>query len=365
MSTAEPDLGDVHLDVMGAVVVAAVGVERAAGRPLRGVQDVLQRGERLVGQMADLEVDGSARRLDLALHLGHHLAGPVVGVDEPLACGVDLVATERVGHVCAGGPVVVLDQWVDLEAFDTRQLRTSVIGHRVAVARVGRVLVGAVEVSRGGQTEPTTRTGRQDHRLRADDHELPGAAVQGGRPDRPPVSGEHPHRHQPVLDADLVAHGLLPHHPVERLLDVLALGHRQHVGARAVHAAHGILAVLVLLELHAVAFEPLHHREAARRGLIDGALIDDSVVGAGDLGDVVLGFGLAGDDGVVHPVHAHGERARMTHVRLLQQQHLRALLGSGERCHRPGSATADHQNVAVEAHGVVEMGCQHQFTSSE
>ena len=43
MPTAQPDLGDVHLDVMGAVVVAAVGVERAAGRPLRGVQDVLQR----------------------------------------------------------------------------------------------------------------------------------------------------------------------------------------------------------------------------------------------------------------------------------------------------------------------------------
>ena len=185
MATAEPDLGDVHLDVMGAVVVAAVGVERAAGRPLRGVQDVLQRGERLVGQMADLEVDGAARRLDLALHLGHHLARPVVGVDESFARGVDLVAAERIGHVCARGSVVILDQRVDLEAFDTRQLRTGVIRHRVAVARVGRVLVGAVEISRGGQAEPPTRTGRQNHRLRPDDHELAGAAVQRGAPPRP------------------------------------------------------------------------------------------------------------------------------------------------------------------------------------
>ena len=67
------------------------------------------------------------------------------------------------------------------------------------------------------------------------------------------------------------------------------------------HPAHGVLAVLVLLELHAVALQPLHHREAAGRGLVDGALVDDSVVGAGDLGDVVLGLALPGMTALLTP----------------------------------------------------------------
>ncbi len=49
MPAAQADLGDVHLDVVGAVVVAAVGVEGAAGGPLGGVQDALERAQRLVG----------------------------------------------------------------------------------------------------------------------------------------------------------------------------------------------------------------------------------------------------------------------------------------------------------------------------
>ena len=66
MPAAQADLGDVHLDVVGAVVVAAAGVERAAGGPLGGVQDALERAQRLVGQVADLEVDRPARGVDLA-----------------------------------------------------------------------------------------------------------------------------------------------------------------------------------------------------------------------------------------------------------------------------------------------------------
>ena len=101
MPTAQADFGDVHLDVVGAVVVAAVGVERSPGGPLGGVQDVLQRGQRLVRQVRHLQIDRPAGRFDLALHLGHHLARPVVGVDEPFAERIDLVAAERVGHVGA------------------------------------------------------------------------------------------------------------------------------------------------------------------------------------------------------------------------------------------------------------------------
>ena len=175
MTTAQTDFGDVHLDVVGAVVMAAVGVEGAAGGPFGGVQDVLQRGQRLVGQVRHLEIDGSAGGVDLAFNLGHHLSRPVVGVDEPLAVRVDLVAAERIGHIRARRAVVVLDQRIDLEALDAGQLRARVIGHRVTVAGVGRVLVGAVQVARRGQAEPPARPGRQDHRLGADGDEFAGA----------------------------------------------------------------------------------------------------------------------------------------------------------------------------------------------
>src|SRR5690606_24811224 len=110
-------------------------------------------------------VDGAARRGDLPGDLGHHLPGPVVGVDEPGALAVHLVAAERVGDVGAGRPVVVLDQRVDLEAFDAAELGAGVVGHRVPVAGVGRVLVGAVPVAAGGQAEPAGGAGGLDYRI--------------------------------------------------------------------------------------------------------------------------------------------------------------------------------------------------------
>src|SRR4051812_30652364 len=66
MPTAQADFGDVHLNVVRAVVVAAVGVERSPGGTFGGVQYVLQRGQRLVGQVRHLEVDGTAGGVDLA-----------------------------------------------------------------------------------------------------------------------------------------------------------------------------------------------------------------------------------------------------------------------------------------------------------
>jgi hypothetical protein len=128
---------------------------------------------------------------------------------------------------------------------------------------------------------------------------------------------------------------------------------------------HRILSVLVLLELDAVALQPLHHCEAAGGGLIDGALVDDSVVGAGDLGDVVLWRGLTGDDGVVDAIHAHRQRPRVAHVRLLQQHHLGTLLGGGQRGHRASRATADDEHVAVQPDRVVDVGDFHQLINSE
>ena len=41
---------------------------------------------------------------------------------------------------------------------------------------------------------------------------------------------------------------------------------------------------------------------------------------------------------------------------LLEQQHLRAVLGGGERGHRSCGAATDDEHVAVEPDGVVECG---------
>src|SRR6185436_15707494 len=107
---------------------------------------------------------------------------------------VDLVSAEGVGHVGAGGPVVVLDQRVDLEALDAAQLCPGVVRHRVAVPGVGRVLVGAVEVAAGGEPEASAGAGREDHRPGPDGDELAAAGVKADRADGPPVDGEYAHR---------------------------------------------------------------------------------------------------------------------------------------------------------------------------
>ena len=150
MAATQADLGNVHLDIVGAVVMTAVGVERAPGGSFGGVQDVFQRGQCLVGQVRNLQVDRAAGRLDLAFHLGHHLTGPVVGVDEALPQRVDLVSAEWIGDIRARRPVVILDQRVDLEALDSGQFGAGVICHRIPVARIGGVFVSAVKVSGRG-----------------------------------------------------------------------------------------------------------------------------------------------------------------------------------------------------------------------
>ena len=194
VAAAQADLGDVHLDVVGAVVVAAARVEGAARRALRRVQDRLQRGDGLLREMAELQVHRPPVAGHLRGELGHHLARPVVGVDEALAVPVDLVAAEGVGDVGAGGAVVVLDQRVDLEALDAGQFGARVVGHGVAVTGVGGVLVGAVEVAGRGQAEPSCGSGRQDHGAGADRHERARAGVERRPrpPPGPPPSGPAP-----------------------------------------------------------------------------------------------------------------------------------------------------------------------------
>ena len=147
-----------HLDHLAAVIGAALLVEAAAARALVGVQDGLDLRDGFLGQVVELEEHRALAALQLAVELPHHLAAPVVALDEALAGVVGRVAAERAGHVGAGRAVVVLDQRVDLEALDARELGAGVVRHRVAVARVGRVLVGAEQVAARRQAQPAGRT---------------------------------------------------------------------------------------------------------------------------------------------------------------------------------------------------------------
>lgn len=66
-------------------------------------------------QVIELEEDRAIAALQLLVELQHHLAAPVVALDEALAPAVGGVAAQRAspGHVGAGRAVVILDQRVD------------------------------------------------------------------------------------------------------------------------------------------------------------------------------------------------------------------------------------------------------------
>ena len=70
---------------------------------------------------------------------------------------------------------------------------------------------------------------------------------------RPSLAGQQARRHVAVGDQDARA----PELAIERLLDRLAVRHRQHVGADVVHLLDREVAVLVLLEADAEAVELL------------------------------------------------------------------------------------------------------------
>src|SRR5262249_17250326 len=70
------------------------------------------------------------------------------------------------------------------------------------------------------------------------------------------------------------------------------------------------------------------------------------------------------NDRVVDAVHAHRERARVPYVRLLQQQHRRALLGGGDRGHRAGRAAPDDEHVAAQLPAIGQVGDLHHVVSN-
>ena len=195
--------------------------------------------------------------------------------------------------------------------------------------------------------------------------EFGGAGVDRDRAgDAAVAPGQQPRRHVAVGDQHPRAAKLA----VQRLLDGLAVRHRQHIGADVVHLLDREVAVLVLQEADAEAVELLDDRVAALGIFIDRLLIDDAVVGDGDFLGVLLRRRIAGNDRVVQPVHAHRDRAGALDVGLFEQndRRVRVLQLRLERGHRPGGAAADHEHVALDLraslddliHAHVVLSCQ-------
>src|SRR5690606_29317297 len=92
---AETDLGNMHLDHLLAVVGTAPRMELATTRALIAVQDGLDVLDRFFGQVIQLQEDGPVAALQLLVELPHHLAAPVVALDEALALVVGGKAAER------------------------------------------------------------------------------------------------------------------------------------------------------------------------------------------------------------------------------------------------------------------------------
>ena len=131
----------------------------------------------LLVQMIELQEHRALAGLQLVVELEHHLARPVVAFDEARAVVVGREGAEGPGDIGAGRPVVVLDQRIDLEAFEVRERRAGMIGHRIAVAGIGGVLVGAEHIARGRQAEPAGGAHAQNDGLGLDHQDLRGAGV--------------------------------------------------------------------------------------------------------------------------------------------------------------------------------------------
>ena len=110
----------------------------------------------------------------------------------------------------------------------------------------------------------------------------------------------------------------------------------------------GKVAIFVLQEANAKTVELFDDRVAALCIFIDRLLVDDPVIGNGDLLGVLLGRRVARNDRVVEAVHPHGNRARPLDIGLLQQNDISlGIFQLGlERGHRSGGTASDHQYVA-------------------
>jgi hypothetical protein len=227
MAGAEADLRDVHLDHLVAVVGAPALMEQAPGRALDIVQRLLDLADRVAMQMVELEEHRPLTGLQLIEELEHRLPGPIIALDEARAGVVGRVSAIRPRHIGAGRAVVVLDQRIDLKALEVRERSARVIGHGVAIARIGGVLRGAERIAGGRQAKPAGCSTAEITALalstRNSAVRVFTAIAPAMRPSLPvevasPCSGSRSERAPAQL-------------PVERLLDRLAIWHRRHIGA--------------------------------------------------------------------------------------------------------------------------------------
>ena len=88
VATAQADFRDVHFHHTAAVVEMTSFVETPPARALVGMQDVLDGADRLFRQVIHLEENRAIAAFEFLVELHHHLAAPVVALDEALALGV-------------------------------------------------------------------------------------------------------------------------------------------------------------------------------------------------------------------------------------------------------------------------------------
>jgi hypothetical protein len=175
-----------------------------------------------------------------------------------------------------------------------------------------------VQVAGGGQAEAPGRAATEHDSLCTHDQKIGSAAIEAEHAAGCAIGiGQHARDDDTVGDLHPRALEL----PIQDLLDVVPLRHWQHVAAHVMDLLDGVVARLILLELHAPAVELLDGGEAVLRIRIHGRLIDDAVIGERDLARVLLRRGMTGDDRVVQPVHAHRDGAAALHVGLVDQQH--------------------------------------------
>src|SRR5471032_1007297 len=203
MTATEANLRDVHLHHLLPVIGASSRMETPPARTFVGMKDVFDRLDRFLRQMIELQEHRSIAALKFLVELPHHLTAPVVTFNKALALAICREAAKRSSHISASGTVVVLDQRVDLKTLKVGKRGAGVIGHRVTVTCVGRVLVSAHQIARCGQPQPACGTATQDHGLRTNDIKVGGTAVETHyAADSSGCIGQKPGCDNPVGDGD-------------------------------------------------------------------------------------------------------------------------------------------------------------------
>ena len=223
---AKAHFGDVHFHHALAVVHVSAFVEAAAGGAFVGVQNSLNFLDGFFSQVVQFQEHRAGAGFQLLEELQHHLAGPVIALDKALAKGVGGEAPQWAGHIGTSRAVVVLEQRVYLETFQVCQVRAGVIGHGVSITVVGRVFIGAEQVTGRWQAQAASGTGSHDHGFGANDDGFRRACVHSDHAGDLAVRVFQQTRSR-VAVLDL--YPVTAQATIEDLLDVVTLRHRQYI----------------------------------------------------------------------------------------------------------------------------------------